>query len=325
MLPDEKNIHFITDAYKDNSIKCAEGLRRSTSPSKPLLLRGASTKVPKNNEWKSFLLDISNKRNRITFLLTSWEEDSYAPLFGNRDIYFVCEDHCTLLRTPDGLTVESQLQSFLSSQEEADGKIILHCFFAAQTSDELLVRSPDTDVFLLLLHFAEQIKKQLHFETGYGQQHKIIDMTTLSDVHKLESDAILGLHVFTGCDTTSAFLKRGKMKPLKLMRKNPSFREAFQTLDTKITVDPEVLTELEKFVCAMYSKHNYTDVNKLRCDMVNQRFSSGSSHLVSNFDSVDLSLIPSCRTVLKNAYKKSQLPGSFMEKVFRAKPKSTTP
>ena len=212
-----------------------------------------------------------------------------------------------------------------SSQEEADGKIILHCFFAAQTSDELLVRSPDTDVFLLLLHFAEQIKKQLHFETGYGQQHKIIDMTTLSDVHKLESDAILGLHAFNGCDTISAFLKRGKMKPLKLMRKNPSFRETFQTLDTKITVDPEVLTELEKFVCAMYSKHNYTDVNKLRCDMVNQRFSSGSSHLVSNFDSVDLSLIPSCRTVLKNAYKKSQLPGSFMEKVFRAKPKSTTP
>ena len=175
-------------------------------------MRGASTKVPKNNEWKSLLLDISNKRNLITFLLTSWEEDSYAPLFGNRDIYFVCEDHCTLLRTPDGLTVESQLQSFLSSsKEEADGKIILHCFFAAQTSDELLVRSPDTDVFLLLLHFAEQIKKQLHFETGYGQQHKIIDMTTLSDVHKLESDAILGLHAFTGCDTTSAFLKRGNL------------------------------------------------------------------------------------------------------------------
>ena len=86
---------------------------------------------------------------------------------------------------------------------------------------------------------------------------------------------------------------------MKLMRKNPSFKEAFQTLGTKIIVDPEVLTELEKFVCAMYSEHNYTDVNKLRCDMVNQRFSSGSSHLVSNFDSVDLSLFPSCRTVLK--------------------------
>ena len=48
----------------------------------------------------------------------------------------------------------------------------------------------------------------------------------------------------------------------------------------------------------MYGKKNYTDVNKLRCDMVSQRFCPGSG-LVSNFDGVDLSLIPPCRSVLR--------------------------
>ena len=50
LLPDEKTIHFVTDAYKANSIKCAERLRRASCKSKPYLIRGASTKVPKNEE-----------------------------------------------------------------------------------------------------------------------------------------------------------------------------------------------------------------------------------------------------------------------------------
>ena len=74
--------------------------------------------------------------------------------------------------------------------------------------------------------------------------------------------------------------------------------EAFQPLGTK-TLNPELITELEKFVCAMCRKHNYIDVNKLRCDMVNQRFSCGSGHLVSDFDGVDQSLIPTFRCLLK--------------------------
>ena len=109
------------------------------------------------------------------------------------------------------------------------------------------------------------------------------------------------------------------------MGKNPSFREAFQTLGTKISVDPEVLTELEKIVCAMYSKHNYTDVNKLRCDMVNQRFSSGSSHLVSNFDGVDLSLIPPCRSVLKMHIKRVNYQVLLWKKSFMPNPNLPPP
>ena len=257
----------------------------------------------------------------------SWEEDSFAPFFRNRQIFFVSEDYCTLLTSPDGVTVESQVQQCLSSsQEEADGQIILHCFFAAQTCDEILVKSPDTDVFLLLLHFAKQIQKPLYFETGYGVHHKIINMTALSDKRELERDAILGFHAFTGCDTTSAFLRRGKVKPLNLMRKNQLYRDIFETLGTKATVDPHVFSELEKFVCSMYGKHKYTDVNKLRCDMVNQRFCPGSSGaLVTNFDGVDLSLIPPCRSVLRMHIKRVNYQVLLWKKSFMPHPNLPPP
>ena len=85
--------------------------------------------------------------------------------------------------------------------------------------DEILVKSPDTDVFLLLLHYAKEIRKPLYFETGYGQHHKIINMTTLSDKRELERNAILGMHAFTGCDTTSAFLRRGKKETFEFYKK----------------------------------------------------------------------------------------------------------
>ena len=62
--------------------------------------------------------------------------------------------------------------------------------------------------------------------------------------------ALPGLHAFTGCDTTSAFVRRGKKAPFKLMASDPGFVKIFQQLGTA----PDCLTSdmtkaLEHFVC----------------------------------------------------------------------------
>ncbi|GFO24222.1 hypothetical protein PoB_005072700 [Plakobranchus ocellatus] len=52
-----------------------------------------------------------------------------------------------------------------SSHEEADSRIILHCMYASQqpTTERFIVRSPDSDVFLLLLSFSDATGKPLIF------------------------------------------------------------------------------------------------------------------------------------------------------------------
>jgi len=66
-----------------------------------------------------------------------------------------------------------------SSQHEADTRIILHCLHADRTSPEpcsIVVSSPDTDVFVLLLYYAKDIKKSLLFQTGSGNKRRLIDI-----------------------------------------------------------------------------------------------------------------------------------------------------
>ncbi|KAK3769506.1 hypothetical protein RRG08_027075 [Elysia crispata] len=111
--------------------------------------------------------------------------------------------------------------------------------------------------------------------------------------------AILGFHAFTGCDTTSAFLRRGKMKPLKIMKAKPQFLLAFEALGVNDAVGANLLYDLEQFVCFMYGKPTYSDVNKLRFDMVRQRFQTGSRNVLTNSDGIDFSLLSPCRSTLQ--------------------------
>ena len=59
-LPKSSTIHFVTDTYRDNSIKRAERERRGSSESNEYMLRGPATKVPRN--WKAFLSNDENKK-----------------------------------------------------------------------------------------------------------------------------------------------------------------------------------------------------------------------------------------------------------------------
>ena len=81
-------------------------------------------------------------------------------------MFFVCEERCTLLYSDSGeSTKAAPFPDVYSLQEEADTRIILHCLDASRqpSCETIVVRSPDTDVFLLVLSFSETIGKTLVF------------------------------------------------------------------------------------------------------------------------------------------------------------------
>ncbi|KAK3732262.1 hypothetical protein RRG08_030605 [Elysia crispata] len=76
---------------------------------------------------------------------------------------------------------------------------------------------PDTDVFLLLLFFCETIGKTLRFNTGCDNHSRLINVSKVeSTLSKQLRDTLLGLHALhvTGCDTTSCFAGKRKLKAL---------------------------------------------------------------------------------------------------------------
>lgn len=243
-----------------------------------------------------------NKKALVSFLLIELQNDAYALYLLNRRLYYVCEDICELLTSEDGKSVTSRpIPDLFSSQEEADTRIVLHCLFISKQSppiDRIVVRSPDTDVFLLLLSFADPIEKSLVFDTGSGNNRRLINVSQLaSSMPPCLADAILGLHAFTGSDTTSCFAGKGKVRPLKLLKQNHNLIEVFSRLGSSEHVCEADQSTLEAFVCTIYGKASYSSVDKVRYDKVRQSF-KGKKSILSNSEGVDLTQMPPCKQVL---------------------------
>ena len=111
-------------------------------------------------------------------------------------------------------------EELFSSQEEADSRIILHCDHIARNFPAtfiIAVRSPDTDVLVLLLKF-KNIDQTILFDTGTGNKRKLLNVKDIVSATGTDLCEVLPtLHCFTGCDTISAFMRRGKVAPLKVL------------------------------------------------------------------------------------------------------------
>ena len=92
-----------------------------------------------------------------------------------------------------------------------------------------VVRSPDTDLFFLLLHHASNVKLNVYGDIGVRRGRKLYNISELAHSYgEPYCEALLGLYVFTGEDTTSAFKGKGKVLPMKKMQRNPKFQETFR-------------------------------------------------------------------------------------------------
>ncbi len=198
-------------------------------------------------------------------------------------------------------THTDEIEELNSSQEEADTRLVLHCLHHASHLSEnntIVVRSPDTDVFVLLLRFTQLVKQRVLFDTGVGNKRRLLDIHgIIAEVGTQLCLALPALHAFIGCDSTSAFVRRGKVTPLKLLQKHPEFTDTFMQLGLSPSVEPQLFEDLEHFVCLMYrsTSTSITDINKLRMELFLQKFSPKSGELLSSYNGADLSILPSRR------------------------------
>ena len=95
-----------------------------------------------------------------------------------------------------------------------DTLLVLHAIVVAKTNpfNECVVVFPDTDVFLLLLHYYEVLPPATLFLTGRGDaEHDISIQQCYESIGCKKVKAILGFHVFTGCDQIGRFSGKAKL------------------------------------------------------------------------------------------------------------------
>jgi hypothetical protein len=133
----------------------------------------------------------------------------------------------------------------------------------------IVVRSIDTDVFVLLLHHAQPINAMLWMDAGINSKNtrRMIDVSNLAE--KLTPpicEALPSLHAFTGCDYTASFMRKAKWRPFEIMKKSRllTLARPMGQLGGSDVIDSDVAATIEEYVCAVDGVGNLADVNEAR-------------------------------------------------------------
>ena len=173
---------------------------------------------------------------------------------------------------------ESQLRLELScNYEETDIGMFLHAEEISHTNiRNIVINTPDTDVFLIGITASNQINTNLFIRTGTGKKAQIISVSKVKEALQMKyvlinmqlvTNTLLGLHAYTGCDTVSAF--SGKSTVLFLVKVkwnhwNWWWRMKSTSARLQSGEEEEISTSsfdaLVEFVCELYGhKENSTD------------------------------------------------------------------
>ena len=252
-----KRVDVVFDVYVDNSIKDVERTRRSHGELRlKKIIPTAQIK-----QWNLLLSSNENKNKLTAFIVDHWKTN--ATKIGQKEFYVTSGEKVFKITS----TEHREVDELESDHQEADTRMLLHAKHSSYSYNNIVIYTPDADVFIIALSKTTEISSNMYMLTGVKNARRIIDLGAVanyvyntlnkSSCEKAKVlDALLGYHCFTGCDSISSFAGRGKIKPLKLMLSANHYVEAFSSLGTTNTVLNEVSTELQRFVCHMYGRRS---------------------------------------------------------------------
>ena len=257
-----RSIYFVSDQYKEQSIKGYERYRRALGGSIRIKLERRTQKRPK--QWSKYLKSGENKTDVIKFLLADWsDKDRFAELLTGIVLYVNVENNFYKLEVIAGKVVCNEEESIATNQEEADTKVFLCSKHASQSgSTHVCICTVDSDIPIYALYFQNKIEARLLVKIGVGNRTRVLDIEDISS--ELGPDmckALPSLHAFTGNDYTSAFHGIGKKKAYKIVKTSDEYKSCFANFGDSFTFDASLFPILEKFVCLMYG---------LKCESTNE-------------------------------------------------------
>ena len=191
-----KRVDFVADRYPEHSIKNLERDRRSVNGVNIVRIYGENQRVPR--QWKKFMSAGQNKEELMKFFCEAWKKANVELLRGV-ELYVTDKEECVMFQQQeDGLHC-SLVEGLWCNQEEADTRMICHANHAALSYPNIIINSPDTDVFFIALNSAVSINASVFFETGTRNKRRIISLEIVKRHLGLRwCSALLGFHSFTG-------------------------------------------------------------------------------------------------------------------------------
>ena len=242
-LQSAQRIDFVWDTYKPDSLKTdtrekrGSGARRRVAP---------TVKIPSN--WKSFLRVDNNKTELFGLLAQELGSIDAA----GKDVYSTVDNQVVSNTSRENL---EGLQP--CNHEEADTRIFLHVLDAAKQHQRIMIRTVDTDVFVLAISQMQRIsQKEVWLAFGMGKLFRYYPIHDIArSLGPQKSLPLPVFHAFTGCDTVSFFAGKSKKSAWDTWGVFPDVTNAFlEIANAPSELSDDCVRNIERFVVLLYDK-----------------------------------------------------------------------
>ena len=261
-------IHLVFDKTISPSIKDAERNKRSNQRGMAYQITRPEQKRPSN--WLQALRGDQFKEALVTFLVDYLENSNSARILGSKKLIVNNGDTCYSFISQEDRMVKSEEVAYYAKHEEVHKRMIYHVG-QLPSGTNVVVRTVDTDVVVIALGCFHQLQdKKIWVESGVQSKNNLtyISINQLFDqLGEPLCKALPFYHAFTGCDYTSSFNRKGKIKPFKLLKKNPELQEAFLNLSHSEGISHDIKSIIESFVCQMYGRKKTNSVDQARLEI----------------------------------------------------------
>lgn len=296
-----EQVHLVLDKYQSPSIKDAErNLRYSSTP---CAFNITGPDQAQRQSGVELLKNVLFKEAFANFLMEEWKKPHYGPIIGGKTVYISHGGTCMKMKNKEEV-LETEKPSHLQCQhEEADTLLAFHT--NSISSGTILVRSTDTDVLVILLGLAGRSEGiNIILDYGSGNHRRYIGVSKLAAILEKQpgmTEALIGLHALTGCDFTSCFFRKGKVRPFQRLEADPEHIMALQSLTTE-EVDIQSVTS---FVCSLYG-FKTSNIIEARYKAFMRMSGGKGKDLLAALKKINCASLPPCAKTLLNHIKRAQ-------------------
>lgn len=116
------------------------------------------------------------------------------------------------------------LPELYSTQEEADTRMVLHAIHLSDRYQNIIVKSDDTDVLVLLIYYVSRGllgTASMFVHAGHGDRQRFVPVSRISkNLGTAVCESLPAYHALTECDTTSSLFKIGKISAFNKLEKH---------------------------------------------------------------------------------------------------------
>ena len=149
-----EQIHLVLDKYQFPSIKDCEQKFRGGDVRRVFVITG-----PDQAQRQSGTEQLKNgafKEEFARFLMQEWRNPQYGSIIGNKTVYFSHGGKCMAMKNDENFLLQVDEPDLLQVHHKDDDKLI--AFHTSNiTSGNIVVRSSDTDVIIMIARYDIQL------------------------------------------------------------------------------------------------------------------------------------------------------------------------